>query len=439
MARPQHPSVTAERDRGGMFRSLRIRNYRLYFIGQAISLCGTWMQTIGQDWLVLKLTGSGTQLGIVSAFQFLPILLLAPLGGVLTDRLNKRTVLYFTQSLAGLLALALGAIVLAGHVQIWMVYLLALGLGVVNSLDNPSRQTFVSEMVGEDHLTNAITLNSTEVNLARAIGPALAGVTIAVFGLGLCFLFNGFSYVAVLVVLFMMQEDELHPAARAPRAKGQLMDGFRYVKNSPTLFYTLIMMAIIGTLSYEFSISLPLLAQFTFHGGAGTYSALVTATGLGSVAGGLFAASRKRATLNMLVFFALLFGITFSIVAFMPNTLFAFIALLAAGMASINFISLGNTILQLESEPQMRGRVMSLWTIAFLGSTPIGGPIIGWIGEYAGPRYGVFTGGIAAIVAAGIGAMTILRVQKTVPQAVTDSGIRRETETLNIQEDYKMR
>jgi MFS family permease len=427
------------KENNGTFRSLKLRNYRLYFTGQAISLCGTWMQTIGQDWLVLKLTNSGTQLGIVSAFQFLPILLFAPFGGILADRFSKRKILYVTQSLAGILALILGTLVITNNIHIWMIYILALCLGMVNSLDNPSRQTFVSEMVGEEYLTNAISLNSTEINLARAIGPAIAGVIIAMFGLGLCFLFNGFSYIAVLVVLAMMKKEELHPLKRIARAKGQLREGLRYVRNSPILLYTLVMMAIIGTLSYEFSVSLPLLAQFTFHGGAGTYSALVAAVGIGSAVGGLFAASRRKVTAKMLVLFAFLFGLAFSVVALTPNTISAFLILLLVGAASIGFTSLANTILQLETSPEMRGRVMSLWAIAFLGSTPIGGPIIGLIGEHLGPRYGVLTGGLAAIFAAGIGALTLLKVPEVILKMPTDPAIRREVEELNIQEDQKMR
>jgi MFS family permease len=397
------------------------------------------MQTIGQDWLVLKLTGSGTELGIVSAFQFLPILFLGPLGGVIADRFDKRKVLYFTQSLAGALALTLGTLVATHSIQIWMVYILALGLGLVNAIDNPSRQTFVMEMVGREQLVNAVTLNSTEVNLARAAGPAIAGVIIATLGIAPCFFINGFSYIAVLIVLAMMRSKELLPAPKLPRAKGQLRDGFRYVKNSPILLYTLLMMVIIGTFTYEFSVSLPLFAQFVFHGGAGTYAALVAATGIGSVVGGLFAASRNRSTPKMLVIFAFLFGVTFSIAAFMPNVTLAFIVLLFVGSFSLNFISLGNTILQLETAPEMRGRVMAFWTMAFLGSTPIGGPVIGWIGERFGPRSAILVGGIAAILAAGIGAMTLLRVPKTLLPSSADPTAETGAEELNIEEDQKLR
>lgn len=381
-------------------------------------MCGTWMQTIGQDWLVLKLTNSGTQLGIVSAFQFLPILLLGPLGGVIADRYSKRKVLYITQTVSAVLALVLGALTITGAVQIWMVYILALCLGIVNTINNPTALTFVFEMVGKESLPNAVTLNSTEVNLARAVGPALAGAIIATSGLGPCFIFNGVSYIAVLVVLYMMDGSQLHRMAPAPRAKGQLMQGLRYVKNSPVLLNTLVMMSIIGTLSYEFSVVLPLMAQFTFHGGAGTYAALVAATGAGSVLGGLFIASRKKADARLLVTSALLFGLSLLVAALMPNLILALVVLVFTGVFSINFISLGNTILQLESAPEMRGRVMSLWSMAFLGSTPIGGPIDGYIGEHIGPRWALAVGGLAAVAAAALGSATLIK--KVLPRPVSD-------------------
>jgi MFS family permease len=397
------------------FSSLKIRNYRLYFIGQAISLVGTWMQMIAQDWLVLKLTNSGTQLGIVSAFQFLPILILGPWGGVIADRYKKRRLLFFTQLSSGLLALILGLLVIGGTVQIWMVYVLALTLGLVNVIDNPVRQTFVSEMVGKDQLANAVGLNATQVSLARAIGPMVGGGLIATVGLGVCFMINAVSYVAVLIVLFMMRESELIITPKIKRAKGQLRAGLAYVNSSPILKNTLLMMAIIGTLSYEFSISLPLLARFTFSGNAATYGFLVAATGFGSIIGGLMAASRKSISSGMVVWTALLFGITLTVAAWMPSLMLVFLALFLAGIFSVSFISMGNTTLQLESRPEMRGRVMSLWTMAFLGSTPIGGPIIGWIGEYWGPRWALSVGGLAAIFAAFYGMAKLLRKEKIIP------------------------
>ena len=391
------------------FASLKIRNYRMYFIGQAISLCGTWMQTIGQDWLVLQLTKSGTQLGIVSAFQFLPVLFLAPYGGVIADRFSKRKILLFTQSAAAVLALILGILVVTGEVKIWMIYILAMGLGLVNSIDNPTRQTFTSEMVDKKHLSNAVALNSTEVNLARAVGPVIGGGVIAWVGLGLCFLINSASYIAVIIMLAMMRHKELYLTEKIAKAKGQIREGVKYILSSPLLFHTLMMMLIIGTLSYEFSVSLPLLAQFTFHGNAQSYSYLLAATGIGSILGGYIAIKRKKVAPHLLIFSALGFGISLTIASWMPTLLLAAIFLFFAGMSSINFISLGNTILQLESKPEMRGRVMSFWTLAFLGSTPIGGPIIGWVGEKFGARWALSIGGFAAIAAAVYGALILLK------------------------------
>jgi len=395
-----------------IFSSLKIRNYRLYFIGQAISLSGTWIQTIAQDWLVLQITHSGTQLGIVSAFQFLPILILGPWGGVIADRFPKRKVLYITQSIFGLLALALGVLVLTHNVQIYFIYILALILGLVNVINNPTLQTFVPEMVGKENLQNAVSLNTTEVNLARAIGPALAGVLIVFVGIGWCFIINAISYIAVIIAFYMMREKELHPSPRSFKKSGQLMEGLRYVRSNPILFYTLLMMAIIGTLSYEFSIILPLIAQYTFSGNAGSYASLVAATGFGAILGGLFAAGRKRVSPKMLVISAMGFGISLTIASMMPSIFLMIAVMFIAGIFSINFISLGNIILQTESKPEMRGRVMALWAVAFLGSTPVGGPIIGWIGEHIGPRYGLAVGGVAAIIAALIGEFSIARKNK---------------------------
>lgn len=391
------------------FSSLRIRNYRLYFIGQGISLSGTWMQTIAQDLLVLFLTGSGTALGLVTALQALPVLLLGPWGGVVADRFPKRRLIYATQAVSGLLALALGLLVATGTIRIWMVYILATLLGLVKTVDNPTRQTFVLEMVGREHLTNAISLNSSEVNLARVIGPTIAGALVATVGLAVCFLINAVSYVAVLVVLFLMREEELNPTPLVPRAKGRLQEGFRYVKSSPALMTPLLMMAVIGMLTYEFSVTLPIFARFTFHGGAGSYAALSAAMGLGAVLGGVYTAGRRRAAPRMLVISAALFGTSVLITALAPTLFLAVAALVVVGFFSINFTSLANSTLQLESVPEMRGRVMALWTVAFLGSTPIGGPVIGWIGQHAGPRWGLTVGGAAAIAAAGLGAWMLQR------------------------------
>lgn len=389
------------------FSSLGIRNYRLYFIGQSISLSGTWMQTIGQSWLVLELTGSGTALGFVTALQFLPILILGPWGGVMADRFSKRKLLYITQGIAGVLALILGILVVTDTVQLWMVYVLAGLLGLIKAVDNPTRQTFVFEMVGGEHLKNAVTLNSMAVNLARVIGPAIAGIVIASIGLALCFILNAVSFVAVLVCLYFMHGRELLTAKPVKRAKGQIREGFNYIRHTSLVRDILIMVALMGTFAYEFQVSLALLAKYTFQGSASVYALLNSAMGVGAIVGGLIVAGRHKTSSKSLMSIAILFGCAMIVVAFSPNLPFAIAAMVIVGICSISFTSLGNTILQLESAPRMRSRVMAFWSVAFLGSTPIGGPMIGWIGEHVDPRWGIGVGGLAAIIAGIFGFIAI--------------------------------
>jgi MFS family permease len=381
------------------FRSLSIRNYRIYFLAQLVSMTGTWMQGVGQAWLVLKLTGSGTALGLVVALQFLPVLLLGPVGGLIADRFDKRSVVYVTQTVAGLQAGLLGLAVATGAVRLWMVYLLAMGLGFVNLVDNPTRQTFVLEMVGDDQLTNAVTLNSVMVNVARALGPAVAGTLIATVGLAPCFFFNAFSYIAVIIGLSMMRVADLHRVAPQPRAKGQVRDGFRYVRQTPELLVPLVMMAVVGTLAYEFQVVLPLMAKYVFGAGAGAYGAMSSAMGAGAVVGGLYTATKTTRTPTALASTAITFGVVIGLVAIAPNLGSELVALFVMGAVSISFLALGNTTLQLACAPAMRGRVMSLWAVAFLGSTPVGGPIVGWVSEHAGPRYGLGLGAVATALA----------------------------------------
>lgn len=388
------------------FGSLLVRNYRLYFIGQVISLCGTWMQTIGQGLLVLKLTGSGTTLGIVTALQYLPILLFGPFGGVIADKYSKRKLLYFTQASSGVLALILGILVITNTAQVWMIELLALGLGFINTIDNPTRQTFLLEMVGKEKLQNAVVMNSTEVSFTRIIGPALAAILIAAFGIGICFLINAFSYIAVLFVLFFMNTKEFFLHEKKSTKQNPLIElkqGFAYVASSPILKNTLIMMAIIGTLTYEFQVILPLFATFTFHNQTTGYAILTSAMGIGAVIGGLSLGGRNKISSRMLISAAIFLGISLLSVSISPTLEIATLTMVFAGICSINFISLANTTLQLSSTHEMRGRVMSLWTMAFLGSTPIGGPIIGFVGEHFGARWGLAIGGLAAIAAGGFG------------------------------------
>jgi MFS family permease len=389
------------------FSSLYIRNYRLYYIGQIISTSGTFMQSVAQAWLVLQLTDSGLALGITSTLQYIPFLLLGPYGGVIADRFPKRKILYFTQSLSGLLALTLGLLVATGRVQVWMVYGLAACLGLVTVFDNPARQTFYMELVGPEHVRNAVTLYSILVNLARMIGPSLAAALIAGFGLAPCFLINGLSYGMVLIMLAMMRAGELLTTPPLPRARGQIQEGVRYVVSTPALGLTLLIMAIIGTFTYEFHVSLPLLAQQTFQGDAGSYAFLTASMGLGATAGGILFASRKEIHFSRVVSACFLFGVAVLAAAFMPSLRLTALVMVLVGIFSINFSSLGNSLLQLESSNQMRGRVMSFWSIAFLGSTTIGAPIVGWLAETAGARWGLAIGGIAALAAASLGALAL--------------------------------
>ncbi len=374
------------------------------------------MQSVAQAWLVLKLTNSGTALGVATALQYLPILILGPYGGVIADRISKRKVLYFTQSISGILALILGVLVATSTVKVWMVYVLASCLGLVTVFDNPTRQTFYMELVGADNLRNAVTLYSTLVNLARIIGPAIAAGLIAAFGLAPCFIVNGVSYAAVVIMLGMMNSEELHITSPAPRTKGQLLEGFRYAASTPVLGITLLMMAIIGTLTFEFQVSLPLLAQYTFHGDAGSYAFLTASMGVGAAVGGIFFASRKGSMAYSLVGASLFFGLAVLAAAFMPGLHLAGLALVIVGIFSINFTSLGNSILQLESEPHMRGRIMAFWSMAFLGSTTFGGPIVGWFAQFAGARWGLALGGFAALAAAILGAATLRNVKGDRPR-----------------------
>ena len=410
-----HLATTLRQFSRETFSSLQIRNYRLYYIGQIISTSGTFMQSVAQAWLVLKLTNSGPALGLTTALQYLPILFLGPYGGVIADRFSKRKILYITQSVSGILALILGVLVATNLVQVWMVYILAFGLGMVNVFDNPTRQTFVMELVGADHIRNAVTLYSTLVNLARIIGPAIAAALIAAFGLAPCFFINGFSFMAVVIMLGMMRTSELITTPPAPRARGQLQEGLRYVISTPILSTTLVMLAIIGTLTFEFQVSLPLLVQFTFKGDASSYAFLTSAMGFGAAIGGIFFASRKGITPSKLISAALLFGLAVLAAAWMPSLLLTGLAMVVVGMCMINFTSLGNSILQITSSSQMRGRVMALWSVAFLGSTTIGGPVVGWFAEAAGPRWGLALGGLAALVAAAFGAFNLRKMQVAEP------------------------
>jgi MFS family permease len=389
------------------FSSLSNPNYRKYFFGQTTSLVGTWMQMTAQSWLVFTLTHSATDIGFVVALQTLPVLLLGPYGGVVADRVDKRRLMIVLQAAMGLQAAVLSVLALTHVVSYLDVCVLAIILGLNNAFENPSRQSFVLEMVGPKDLRNAVSLNSTMNNVARAVGPAIAGVIIASFGEGWCFALNALSFIAVVVSLMVMDRSTLSPSVPTVRAKGQLLDGFRYVAATPKLLYPLIMMGLVGMLAYEFQVTLPIVAGHIFHGSAEVYGILTGSMGAGAIIGGLWTAAKGKTGTRAMVSAAILFGVFITFAALSPKLWVEILALALVGFGSVQFLAMTNSTLQLETDPQMRGRVMALWAVAFMGSTPIGGPLIGWITSQAGARVGLGVGAASCFIAAGIGWFTV--------------------------------
>ncbi len=390
------------------FAALSVPNYRRYLSGQAISLTGTWMQRTAQAWLVLSLTHSSTALGAVVALQTIPVLLLAPYGGVLADRMDKRRTMIALQSAMGIQALVLGLLVISGATRVWEIGALALLLGVNTAFESPARQSFMLELVGSEHLRNAISLNSVLVNVARMIGPAVAGVLIASVGDGVCFLVNAGSFVAVVGSLATMDPSALRPTEPTPRARGQLREGLRYVRRTPELAVPLLMMGLVGCLTYEFQVSLPVMASRSLHAGASGFGFMSAAMGVGAVLGGLVTATRGRTGLKTLALAACAFGLAMALAALAPSLGLELVALALVGAASISFMASGNSTLQLTAEPAMRGRVMSLWFVAFQGSTPIGAPLVGWVMAVLGARAGLGLGAVTCLVVA-LGGLLVLR------------------------------
>ena len=389
------------------FQALSVPNYRRYISGQGLSLTGTWMQMTAQAWLVLTLTGSSTDLGLIVALQTLPVLLLGPYGGVIADRVDKRRTMIILQAAMGTQALVLGLLTVTGIVTVWEIGVLAALLGVNNAFENPARQSFMSEMVGSENLRNAVTLNSVLVNVARTVGAAVAGVLIATVGVGVCFLVNAASFVAVVASLVTLDRSALHPTPPAVRAAGQLREGLRYIARTPELVIPLSMMALVGCLAYEFQVSLPVMARSGLHAGAAGFGFMTSAMGIGAVLGGLLVAWRGTTGVRPLVVSAAGFGLALSFAALAPSLGVELVALALVGWASISFMSTGNATLQLTAEPAMRGRVMSLWFVAFQGSTPIGGPIIGWLMAEAGARAGLGVGAITCVLVALLGLLAL--------------------------------
>jgi MFS family permease len=381
------------------FASLRNRNFRIFFTTQIVSVTGTWMQSIAQMWLVLHLTGSGLALGLTAALQFTPLLLFGTWGGLLADRADKRKLLMVTQSAAGIVALVLAGLTLGGVVQLWMVYGLAFALGLVTVFDNPARQSFVTEMVGKQHVINAVGLNSAVFTGARVIGPAIAGVLIVAVGTGWCFLYNGLSYFPVALGLLLMRPGELHRGRPVAPARGQIRAGLGYAWQRPELRFPLLLMLVVGTLAFNFSVLMPLMAKFVFNSGANTFGLLMSFMGAGAFAGALVSANRAKPSHRLLVFAGVAFGTSLMAAAIAPNLPIELLILVVLGAAMITFQATANSLLQPNSDSIFRGRVMALYVIVFVGSTPIGGPLVGWVAQELGPRAGLGLGGFATIVA----------------------------------------
>jgi MFS family permease len=387
------------------FSSLEVPNYRRYFAGQVISLSGNWMQSVTTLWLVLSLTNSGFAVGVTTALQFLPILLFGAFGGLLADRFPKRNLLFVTQSLMMLPAIGF-FVITALHIEApWMIFLGVFLVGLVNCVDNPTRQSFVIEMVGQDRLVNAVSLNSVIIETARIVGPAFAGLIIATLGVVPCFAINVLTFVAMIGALWSMDPRALQAPPPAVRKPGAIREGLRHVRHTPELAVPLALMALVGTLGFNFQVALPLLAKFTFGGGAGSYAVLVCSMGVGSITAAVVNGNQGKTGSKVIAAASLAFGIAALLASAMPSLIFEAVTLAALGAAAVMFVSSVNSTIQLAVSAEMRGRVMALFSIVFLGSTPIGGPLSGWLAEAYDPRLTLVLAGLS-----GLGAAWVARV-----------------------------
>ena len=392
---------------GETFRSLRIRNFRLFFIGQGVSQVGNWLTLIAQSLLVLELTDSGVALGLLTAAQFGPVLLLGAWAGLVADRSDKRRLLMIVQSFAMAQSFLLAGLAFMDQPPLPAIYAVAALGGVAMAFDNPARRAFVVEMVPQEQVPNAVSLNSAIMTSSRIVGPALGGLLIATVGYGWAFAVDGLSYVAVLVALGLMRTAELRPSEVAERGKGQVREGLRYVRRTPVLFVPLVMMLFVGTLAFNFQVTLPLLVTRTFDRSKGAFTVLFSVISLGSLVGALWTARRRTIGVADVIRASLGFGLALLALAMAPTVAWAFPLGFVLGMTSIGFLTASTAIVQTEAAPEMRGRVLALQAMVFLGSTPIGGPIVGAIAEYVGPRWAVAVGGLAALGAAAWGALAL--------------------------------
>ncbi len=385
------------------FASLSQRNFRLFFFGQGISQVGNWMTLVTQTLLVLSLTGSGVALGLLAAAQFGPVLLLGPWAGLVADRSDKRRLLMIVQSVSMLQSLSLAALAFSGSPPLWSVYALASIGGVTVAFDNPARRSLVVEMVDDDQVPNAVALNTTMMTSSRIVGPALGGLLVATAGFGAAFLVDGISYVAVLASLFMIRSADLHRAPAASRGRGQVREGLRYMRNEPTLFVPMVMMAVVGTLAFNFSTVLPLFAVRDLGGTDATYTTLFSVLSVGALIGSLWAARRKEVTVATVGWSAVSFGASMATLALVPGLVAAGVVSVVLGATSVGFLTASTAIVQLRARPEMRGRVLAIQAMLFLGSTPIGGPLVGWISEEFGARSGLLVGAVGTLLAGAWG------------------------------------
>lgn len=391
------------------FSSLSQRNFRLFLTGQLVSMTGTWMQTVALGWLVLDLTGSGTAVGINLGLQFLPMLLFGMWGGLMADRYDKRRLLMVSQTAMGAMAITLFGLSVSGVITIGMIHAITFLAGCATALDNPARQSFVMEMVGSDEVPNAVSLNSAAFNASRIVGPAVAGALIATVGIPPSFLINGISYLAVVIALLVMDPATLQQRAPAPRSKRQVRDGLRYAWRKPRLRYTILMMGLVSTFGINFSVVLPLMARYVFDRGAETFGLLTAAMAVGALVGALTNAARSKPTRRLLIGSAAAFGVLVLAGAAAPSLPVLVVLLVPIGAATITFIATANTTLQLTASDEMRGRVMALHGLVFLGSTPLGAPVIGWISETWGARAGMAVGGAIALAVSLLAMLVIKR------------------------------
>ncbi|MEZ0603619.1 MFS transporter [Paraburkholderia sp. IW21] len=398
----------------GTFRSLRTFNYRVWAGGAIVSNVGTWMQRTAQDWLVLtELTHhNATSVGIVMSLQFGPQMLLLPLTGYAADHFDRRKLLFATQAAMGTLALGLGILTVAGLVQLWQVYVFAGLLGCVTAFDSPARQAFVSDLVGEADLSNAVALNSTSFNAARMIGPAVAGLLIASVGTGWVFLINALSFVAVLGSLRMLRTSELNLKPRAIHTRGSFAEGFKYVWKRPDLKAALLMLFLIGTFGLNFPIFISTMSVTAFHAGASQYGVLSSTMAIGSVTGALLAARRAKPRMAILLGAAAVFGVGCTIAAVMPNYVLFGIALVVIGMSTQTFTTSTNSLVQLSTEPAMRGRVIAILLAIALGGTPLGAPVVGWVADRFGPRWALGVGAASGFAAAIVGLIYLVKYRQ---------------------------